>query len=288
MVQVRIISAPFHAGARNERVGAGPIRLLDDGLEAALQGAGMQTNLSMISPVDDFEGEIGRTFEIKRRVAVAVAQARAAGEFPLVLAGNCNTAVGVAAGIGDPDACLIWFDAHPDFDTPEEHRSGYLDGMGVATLAGQCWRSLAATIPGFRPINLERFVYCGIRDFDPGQLEKVRSTPVRAVVGSKDSETDYVRQLEAQLDDLPLTHAMIHLDVDCLDTTVGHANEYAAAGGLTAEQLQACLDATCAKLKPLSLTIASFNPHLEGSSRISAAAISAAVTVAQAAIVSAA
>ena len=142
MADIRIICAPYHAGALNVRVGAGPTRLLADGLEAALDKVGFDTSVTMIEPVDAFEGEIGRTFETKRRISQAVSEARATGAFPLVLAGNCNSTVGVWSGLGDDEAGLIWFDAHPDFDTPDEHRSGYLDGMGVATLAGQCCRRI--------------------------------------------------------------------------------------------------------------------------------------------------
>ena len=143
MTEVRLIAAPYHAGARKLRVGAGPIRLLDDGLERALQHAGLSTTVRLIRPVERFEGEIGRTFEIKRRISAEVRQARDTGAFPIVLAGNCNVEVGVWSGIGANTAGLIWFDAHPDLDTPDEHRSGYFDGMGVATLAGQCWHTLA-------------------------------------------------------------------------------------------------------------------------------------------------
>jgi arginase len=283
MAEVRIITAPFHAGAHNERVGAGPTRLLDDGLEAALRGAGFATALVAVPPVDAFEGEIGRTFEVKRRIAAAVAAARNAGAFPLVLAGNCNASVGVWAGLGDKDAGLIWFDAHPDFDTPDEHRSGYLDGMGVATLAGQCWRNLTATIPGFQPFDTRRMVYCGIRDFESGQREKVEAHGISAVAGALDRDTDYVAGLERALGDLRFDRAMIHLDVDCLDTSVGIANEYAAPGGLVSDELLACVDRACAAARPLSLTIASFNPHLEGSARISAVAIQSAIRVCAAA-----
>jgi len=283
VTEVEIIAAPFHAGARGERVGAGPLRLIDDGIEAALRDAGFETRLSWISPVEDHEGEIGRTFEVKRRVAEAVAGARARGAFPIVLAGNCNTSVGVWAGLGAETAGLFWFDAHPDFDTPDEHRSGYLDGMGVATLAGQCWRNLAATIPGFRPFPVERLVYCGIRDFGPGQLEKVRAAGIRAAIGSTARATDYVASLGPLLEALPFAEAMVHLDVDCLDTDVGIANEYAAPGGLGEEQLANALELCCVAARPISLTIASFNPAFDGAERISAAAIAAAVAVAGAA-----
>jgi arginase len=284
MSEVRIISVPYHAGAAGERVGAGPTRLIEEGIEAALQAEGVRTSLFTVSPVDGFEGEIGRTFEIKRRISAAVAEARCAGAFPVLLAGNCNAEVGVWAGLGDQEAGLFWFDAHPDFDTPDEHRSGYLDGMGVATLAGQCWRNMAASVPGFRPFDVARLVYCGIRDFDPGQREKVEAAGIRAAVGSKTASTDYPAAFAPLLEGLPFDRAMMHLDVDCLDTSVGIANEYAAAGGLTAEQFHHCVGLACQAAAPVSLTIASFNPALEGAERISAAAIQAARIVVRSAL----
>ena len=279
MATVRIIAAPYHAGVAGVRVGAGPTRLLDDGIEAALRSTGLDVALRMIGAVDEFEGEIGRSFELKRRIAIAVAEARSAGAFPLVLSGNCNASVGVAAGVGDAQAGLLWFDAHSDFDTPDEHRSGYFDGMGVATLAGQCWHAMAATIPGFRPLELDRLVYCGIRDFEPGQREKVEAAGIRAVFGSVEERVDFASRLSQEIAGRDLHRAMVHLDLDCLDTSVGRANDYASPGGLTAEDLDACVDVVCTAARPLSLTIASFDPALEGADRISSAAIAAALAI---------
>jgi arginase len=283
MAVVHLIVAPYHAGAFNDRVGAGPTRLLANGLEDRLEAAGFDTIVQTVPSVDAFEGEIGRTFEIKRRIAALVADARAAGAFPVVLAGNCNSSVGVWAGLGAPRAGIVWFDAHPDFDTPDEHRSGYLDGMGVATLMGQCWRNLCGTIEGFRPLDPSHLVYCGIRDFEPGQQEKVRAHGIRAAAGSLSAETDYVSALASLLEELPFDEAAIHLDLDCLDTSVGLANEYAAPGGLTASQLSECLTTTRRAVRPISLTVASFNPNLDGAENICAAGLDAVVQVCEAA-----
>jgi hypothetical protein len=49
---------------------------------------------------------------------------------------------------------------------------------------------------------------------------------------------------------------------------------------LLADELQQCLEIACSCARPLSLTIASFNPTLEGAERISAAGIDAAMRVA--------
>jgi arginase len=283
MADVRLIAAPYHAGAYNHRVGAGPLRLIDDGIEAALQAAGLRTSLRAIGPVDEFEGEIGKTFELKRRISAEVRQARTDGLFPVILAGNCNSEVGVWAGIGAASAGLIWFDAHADFDTPDEHGSGYFDGMGVATLAGQCWHNLANRIDGFQPFDVARLLYCGIRDFEPGQREKVGTAGISAVFGSKNKAVDYAPGFAAAIGRVPFADALIHLDLDCLDTRVGIANEYAAPGGLSAHELHSCLQMACAVVRPLSLTIASFNPVFAGAERISKAAIEGAVIVASAA-----
>lgn len=88
MRPIRIIAAPFHAGAMHVRVGRGPGHLLTAGLIERLKTHGRPVALVEIGCVDEFEGEIGRSFEVKRRVAHAVGRARSAGEFPLVLAGN--------------------------------------------------------------------------------------------------------------------------------------------------------------------------------------------------------
>jgi len=278
MLPIDVIVAPFQAGALGSRVGKGPYRLLEEGLVEALRRTTMDVAVVEIEPVDAFEGEIGRTFEVKRRAAAAVSAATINGRFPLVLAGNCNTSVGVHAGIGDSNVGIVWFDAHPDFNTPDEATGGYFDGMGVATLAGQCWHRLARSIPGYRPIDLSQFVYCGIRDFEPGQREKVEAHGIQAVYGGTDG-IDFVGALVSRLDTIP-SKVLIHLDLDCLDTSVGLANDYAAPGGLSVDQLSACMAAVGKCKRPAAMTIASFDPDLPGSGAIAAAGIKAAQIIA--------
>ncbi len=239
--------------------------LHEDGAEARLVGIGA---------VDQAEGEIGRSFEVMRQVAVAVADAARAGRFPLVLAGNCNASVGTHAGLGDPGLGVAWFDAHPDFDTPDEATGGYFDGMGVAILAGQCWHRLAGSVPGFRPLELDRLLYCGIRDFEPGQREKVERHAIRAVYGGAGRPEEVADELERAMAGMP-GRVLVHLDVDCLDTVMGRANDYAAPGGLDAEALRACLHRLRRHAQPVGMTVASFDPEPGGGGAIAAAAIEA-------------
>ena len=176
---IDVIVAPFHAGARCSCVGAGPHRLLQAGLPDALSSTGANVATTEIANVDDCEGEIGRSFEVMRHVALAAAGTRRRGRFPLVLAGNCNVSVGVHAGLEVDCAGVVWFDAHIDFDTPDECMSGYSDGMGVATLSARCWKRLAGSIPGFFAMDLARLIYCGIRNSSLASGRRWRPTASR-------------------------------------------------------------------------------------------------------------
>jgi arginase family enzyme len=66
--------------------------------------------------------------------AVAGAVARAAR--PLLLSGDCATALGAVAGLQrrHRELAVVWLDAHGDFNTPAITISGYLGGMPLAML----------------------------------------------------------------------------------------------------------------------------------------------------------
>jgi len=85
-----------------------------------LDSIGICIHCRTIEVPDEERAEIRTAFELMTALAGAVRAARAAGRFPLVLAGNCNTAVGTLGGLGsDAAPAVLWFDAHADFNTPE-------------------------------------------------------------------------------------------------------------------------------------------------------------------------
>ena len=138
---LRILSVPFHNGLRDVSMGRGPIRLAtDDEFRAGIEAEGWTVTHEEIESADESDPEIARVIELIRRLADRVNQAQTDGAFPLILAGNCNSALGTAAGIGADG--VVWFDAHADFDDPEENTSGFFDVMGLAMLTGRGWRAL--------------------------------------------------------------------------------------------------------------------------------------------------
>jgi len=56
---------------------------------------------------------------------------------------------------------VIWFDAHADFNTPETSPSGFLDGMALAILTGQCWLRLAERLEAFTRMPEQNIIQIG-------------------------------------------------------------------------------------------------------------------------------
>jgi arginase len=241
----------------------------------ALQTLGVAVREVEVEPVDDFQGDIGRSFELFRRTARLVTAARNAGSFPVVLSGNCSASVGVLAGLSGSDGLktreigCIWFDAHDDYNVPDTVLSGYFDSMPIAIMAGECWKALVNTIPGYRPLSLERLIHCGLRDFNDLESARVAAAGYPVVWGKPERQLGYEEELFKVLDGRSIDPAMIHVDLDCLGASVGQVNQYEPApGGLSDEDLLGCLKRLPTKLVPLSLTVASFDPLYDKDDRI--------------------
>lgn len=77
-------------------VGAGPAHLKLRGLVSTIRKRGIKVDEVELPPVhDEFEGDIARSFEVLRRTAISVRQAHEQASFPIVIAGNCSSSVGV-------------------------------------------------------------------------------------------------------------------------------------------------------------------------------------------------
>src|SRR5579859_3129828 len=159
---VQIILAPYDSGYREWRMGQGPQYVLEHGLRNALVQRGY--NIASKSIEVNLVTENATAFAVCRALSERVKVARQAQAFPLLLTGNCGHALGTVAGLDTQKTGIIWFDAHGEFNTPDTTLSGFLDGMGLATITGRCWKALASTIPGFKSVPDNHIVLVGVRD----------------------------------------------------------------------------------------------------------------------------
>jgi arginase len=255
---------------------------------------GVAVHEEEVAPVDEFEGEIGRSFEILRRTSKLVTQARDRGSFPIVLSGNCVASVGLAAGLSasqdlaDEELACVFFDAHDDYNTPDTVVSGYFDSMAISMLAGESWKQLLGTIPGYKPLRLDRLIHVGMRDVTELERQRVLDAGMEVVWGG-DKKPDG-RGFDLVLLDKLLKLSppgrlppptLVHLDLDCLDASLGKANKFAAPGGLDEQELLASFHHIAVRTLPVALTVASFDPVYDGADNIAKVAVKAVVMLVQ-------
>jgi arginase len=258
-------------------MGAGPLRLIaDPALSSNLRDQGWEVQVERIEAPDRDDPEIVRVIEGDRRLARRVGAALEGGEFPVVLAGNCNSCLGTVAGLGQVG--VVWFDAHADFDTPDRSL-GFFDGMGLAVLTGNGWELLRGTIPGFTPVDERDVVLVGVRDLEAHQRAPLEASDLRVVPGASFAATEFIRRL----DELSpgVSRVYLHVDLDVLDPSEGRANRFAAGGGLSAGQLEWAIEAVFDRHSVAGAAITAYDPALDEDGRVARAAARVIATVAR-------
>ena len=75
----------------------------------------------------------------------------------------------------EPDARVLWLDAHGDFNTPDDDGAGFLGGMCLAARLRALGRAASA-----RALDPARVVLCDVRDLDAGRARGARPRRRRA------------------------------------------------------------------------------------------------------------
>jgi arginase len=254
-------------------MGLGPERIFHSGLKDLLMRTGVEFDSEEILVENALPTEISAGFELCRKVAASVRQGCETGHLPMVLSGNCMTAVGTVSGCGGEKTGVVWFDAHGESTTPETTKSGFLDGMPISTLLGCAWQNLTKTIPGFAPLPGNRMVLFGARDLEPAERELLDSRGVLEVF--------CVDQLAKHLDGLTrqVECVCVHVDLDVLDPTVATANQWTTTGGISLECLLEAIAEVRRQTRIAALGIASYDPTIDRGGRALEAALRVAESV---------
>ena len=178
----------------------------------------------------------GRMTLLQREVADAVARATR----PLLLSGDCPTALGAVAGLQRRycDLTVVWLDAHGDFNTPAITVSGYLGGMALAMLTGRAPELFGETL-GLRPVADTDIVLANARDLDPAERDALAASQIRRVPADPAAIT-------SALSKLGRPPVYLHLDVDVIDSAQLPGLRFPSGPGPSITQIEECLAAVCA------------------------------------------
>lgn len=264
-MNIRIIQVPYDSGYKDVRQGLGPAVIFQKGLDRNLEKQGHQVEALRIEAHLSFPTEIATAFELNRLLAEQVKSAERENAFPLVLSGNCNSCLGVLAGLESSRLGVVWFDAHGEFNTPETTGSGWLDGMPLAMATGRCWTTLLKTIPGFQPVQDENIILVGARDLDPVEEERLGQSGITLVRTGIMDESRLLETIDAPLDDLRsrVDGVYIHIDMDALDLNGGRANHLHPPGGITPDGCREIIARVKTRFPVRGATVASYDPAVD-------------------------
>lgn len=135
---------------------------------------------------------------VRQRLSQEIASA---GGPVLTIGGDCGVEWAPIGAFAGSDVTLVWFDAHPDLNSPETSPSAAFHGMVLRTLLDE----------GFDP---KRVVLAGTRAFDEAEAEFVAATGIAHV--PCDELSDPARLLDA-IESTGGGRVYVHIDVDVLD-----------------------------------------------------------------------
>lgn len=261
-----LVQVPYELGRRGVGLATG-VPVLAETLAGRLDARRVEVDAESSA-----WNEVGASMDVVRATAAAVRGVVAGGDFPLVLAGVCSSALGVVAGLGQldlgspRDLGVVWLDAHADFNTPETTPTGFFDGMPLAMVTGSGWEALRAAVDGLRAVPEENVVLVGARDLDAQEQERLERSAVRWVRPGE--------PIEPALDALAerVRDIYVHLDLDVLDPAAGRANRYACPGGPTAEEVAAAVAEVARRFRIRAAALTAYEPVYDPERSVPAAA----------------
>jgi len=263
MGSISLIQLPYDSGRFGERMGRGPIALLDSGLAEHLRSVGNEVDVASVRLSEGLHTETNALVELQGLAVPLIRDAIERQARPIILSGNCGTAALSAMAALDPRSTgIIWFDAHADFNTPETSPSGFLDGMGLAILTGRCWRRLAERFESFQPVLDSQVIQIGVREKDPPEVQLLQES------GIKQIPTVALAELPEVLRQLGTNTVYVHVDLDVIDTSEGRANGWACGGGLSLNQLRDALELIGCRASIVAGAVTCYDPAVDADCRI--------------------
>jgi arginase len=268
-----IIEAPSNLGLKPTGVEKLPYRLLHNGLAERLNarraGRVEAPPYSFDRDPDTLTLNAGAIAAWSPRLADAVEAVLDAGEFPVVLGGDCSILLGPALALRRRGRYgLLFIDGHADFYQPEANPNGEAASMDLAFATGR-GPALLTDLEGRGPLMREDDAFAfGFRDadeqaeYDSQPLpESLRHLDLQAVrrMGIQAAAAMAVEHVTRD----GLDGFFIHFDADSLDDAIMPAVDYRLPGGLSWDELKTILQIALGSGKAVGIEVTVYNPKLD-------------------------
>ena len=171
----------------------------------------------------------------------------------ITIGGDCGVELAAIIHANEAaDVTVVWFDAHPDLNTPESSPSGAFTGMVLRTLLGDGVEQL---VPA-SPLLPSRVVLAGARSFDPDEDSFIAENNIRCVEAGNVSAESLIAAVEATGG----SSIYIHIDLDVIDSADFAGLGYPEPFGVSAATLVETLKGLLARFPLAGAGITEFAP----------------------------
>jgi arginase len=276
MPALTVLGVPTSAGAFAPGQELAPAALRAAGLVDRLAAEGVEVTDLGDSPAWRWRPDTARpraqnlaeVARIARETADRVARAREGSGAVLVLGGDCTIELGTVAGhvARDDDVGLVYFDVHPDLNTPASVHEGALDWMGMAHALGiDGAEPELAGIGARTPLLDDRqvlFFSYGPDQARPFELEQMERRGL-ARVPVDEVAADPEGTAQRALDEFGgrFERLLVHFDVDTVDFNDAPLSENTGRGeGLALDTAMRALRVLAGSERLAAVTVTELNP----------------------------
>ena len=276
--KITIFGAPVALGAGLPGCAMGPEAMRISGLQEVLEGLGhavedggdiamsVAGDIALAGNARNAANVVGWT----RALEAVAFESLQRGRLPIFMGGDHALAMGTVSGVarhaqtqGRP-ICVLWLDAHADFNTPQTSQSGNMHGMPVAFFCGE--PGFDGILPAGRPVVDPANVFMvGIRSVDDRERELIAARGVHVLDMRAIDEFGTAAIMRRVLQRVEAMGAMLHvsLDVDFLDPMIAPGVGTTVSGGANLREAHLIMEMLCESGLVTSMDMAELNPYLD-------------------------
>lgn len=276
---VSLIGVPSDIGASDRGASMGPEALRVAGIVETLEKQGLKVKdtgnvigpNNPEQPPQDGYRHLDENVAWSTNIKNAIYHELEDGRLPIMMGGDHAMSIGSVAAVSQYCAdtnkpiCMIWIDAHADYNTNVTSPSGNIHGMPVAVATGvghPDLLSIGHTVPMIAPENVYQIA---IRSVDINEKKLVMDSGICVYDMRRIDEIGIRQAMQEILHDVAEKNAHLHVsfDVDSLDPSIAPGVATTIPGGLTYREAQLCMEMIHDSGLMGSMDIAEINPALD-------------------------
>jgi len=271
--QIVLIGAPASAAALAAGHEKAPQALRAAGLAVRLQEIGYTVTDLGDDPIELYrpDEESPRARNLPRVVASLealkprVEAAVKTGGLPLILAGDCSSALATVAGVRRyyRGASIVYMDCDADLNVPATSPSGCVDGMVVAHLTGRGAAEMIRFWPEPPLVRDPDVALFGVGRLDAPEEELLSRTAIRCFRAVDIRRMGVVAAAEMAVERIHggKNELVLHFDVDVISREDFQATDLPGENGLHLDEVRQALETFAKHPRLAAFEVAAYNPE---------------------------